>query len=68
MKDNKELMQSIKNELSDILIYSLNFANKLSIDMSEAIRKKIEENNRKYPVNLARGKAEKYTAYEGMKK
>ena len=68
MKANKELMQSIKNELSDIMIYSLNFANKLDIDMSEAIRKKIEENNRKYPADLARGKADKYTAYEEMNK
>jgi len=68
IKNNREFMQSIKNELSDIMIYSLNFANKLDIDISEAIRNKIDENNRKYPVNLARGKAEKYTAYEEMKK
>lgn len=67
IKSNKKLIQSLKNELSDILIYSFNFANKLDIDISEAIKNKIEENNRKYPAELVKGRAEKYTAYQERK-
>lgn len=61
---NAELMDSLKNELADLIIYSLTFANKLGIDVSEAVRSKIEENTRKYPAELVKGKAEKYTDYK----
>ena len=35
----------------------------LGLDISEIVSKKIDENNRKYPVEKAYGKADKYTSY-----
>ena len=64
IKSNNKLLQSLQNELADIIIYSLNFADQLDIDVSEAVKSKLEENNKKYPVELVKGKSDKYTEYE----
>lgn len=50
----------ISDELADIIIYSLSLANKLEIDISSAVLKKIEKNGQKYPVEKAYGSAKKY--------
>ena len=44
-------------------IYAFLMGNDLGIDISEIVSRKIDENNRKYPVKKAYGKADKYTAY-----
>ena len=51
----------ICEELADVLIYALLLANKLGENPIEIMRKKIEINARKYPPELARGNAKKYT-------
>ena len=43
IKSDRKLMQSLEEELADIIIYSLNFANQLDIDVSEIIKHKLEE-------------------------
>ncbi len=48
-----------KEEIADVLIYLVNLADRLGIDPVEAALEKLEVNRAKYPVNLARGKAEK---------
>ena len=40
----------VKEEVADILIYLLRFADKLNIDLDAAVRSKIEKNAQKYPV------------------
>ncbi len=50
----------IKDELADVVIYALEFANVTGIDLSEAIRVKMQQNARKYPVEKAKGRSEKY--------
>ena len=45
-----EKMEKIKEELADVLIYSLSLANTLNLDVSTIVRKKIELNAKKYPV------------------
>jgi NTP pyrophosphatase (non-canonical NTP hydrolase) len=52
---------SLRHEIADVLIYALLFCNELKIDIPEAIREKLELNRTRYPVELARGKATKYT-------
>ena len=42
-------------------------ADALDLDVSEIIRDKIAVNNRKYPVEKAYGKADKYTAFSESK-
>ncbi len=53
-------MEGIKDELADIIIYSILFADTLNIDLDEILDKKIEKNNIKYPIEKAFGKKDKY--------
>ena len=61
--DNEKKIKKIKEELADVLIYSLLMRNDLGLDFSEIVNTKIEENNRKYLSENACGRADKYTAY-----
>jgi len=38
------------DEIADIVIYCLAFANRTGIDISEAVKRKVSKNRRKYPV------------------
>jgi dCTP diphosphatase len=51
----------IAEELADVAIYALEFANATGIDLAAAIEAKMEANARKYPVEKARGRSDKYT-------
>lgn len=42
--------EHLKEELADVLIYSISLANRLDIDITQAILDKIEKNGLKYPV------------------
>ena len=46
------------------MIYSMQLADKLHVDMEQIILDKMEKNEKKDPVEKARGNAEKYDAYE----
>ena len=50
----------VKEELADILIYSLLLANKYNLDVQTIIESKLKKNSEKYPVDKARGSAKKY--------
>jgi dCTP diphosphatase len=50
----------VKRELADVLIYCLLLADRLGADVDDLIVAKIEENARKYPVDRARGRSDKY--------
>jgi NTP pyrophosphatase (non-canonical NTP hydrolase) len=54
-------IEKIKDELADVLIYSLLLANDLELNIEEIINKKIEQNKRKYPIEKAFGVKTKYT-------
>jgi len=53
----------IREELADILIYALEFANRTGIDVSKAIDDKIRVNGIKYPVAKAKGNSKKYDEF-----
>lgn len=61
--DSEKKIAKIKEELADVLIYALLIGNDLGLDISEIVYAKLDENKRKYPVEKAYGKSEKYTAY-----
>ena len=42
----------------------IRLADKLDINLTTAAQRKIEVNERKYPVEKAKGNAKKYTEYE----
>lgn len=54
---NKE---KVKEELADILAFSLLLADKYEFDVKEIVLEKIRKNAEKYPVDKAKGTAKKY--------
>ena len=50
----------IADELADVVIYALEFANATGLDVAAAIAAKMAANAEKYPVEKARGNAAKY--------
>lgn len=61
IKKDKNFKQEVEDELADVVTYCINFANSLDIDISSAVRNKIDKNDAKYPADKAKGKATKYT-------
>lgn len=51
----------IADELADVVIYALEFANATGLDVAASIEAKMAANAKKYPVEKARGRADKYT-------
>ena len=51
----------IEDEIADVFIYALEFANICGIDLAQAVEAKLAKNAAKYPVEKARGRSEKYT-------
>ena len=59
--DEEYDLEHIKEELADVMVYSQNLLDKLGLDADEIINNKMTQNEAKYPVEKARGKADKYT-------
>jgi NTP pyrophosphatase (non-canonical NTP hydrolase) len=49
LQKNKE---NIKEEIADVLIYSLMLCSRLDLDVKEIIEEKMVKNGRKYPVSI----------------
>jgi len=58
-----EKIEQVKEEIADVMIFLTNLADKLGIDPLDAAKTKIEKNKYKYPIKLAKGKADKYTEF-----
>lgn len=52
--------EEVALELADVLLYLVRLADVLDIDLTEAARRKLALNARRYPVEKARGRADKY--------
>ena len=53
----------VSEELADSFNYLIRVADKLGVNLIEVANKKIDKNADKYPVELVRGSAKKYTEY-----
>lgn len=53
----------VREEIADVQIYLIRIADKLGIDIFEAVEQKIEKNHKKYPADKVRGSSKKNTAY-----
>jgi dCTP diphosphatase len=53
----------IADEVADVAVYLIEFADNLGIDLEKAILEKLEKNAAKYPVERAKGSAKKYTEF-----
>ena len=56
VRDDANAMQQIREELADIMAYLLSFASTMKIDISSALREKMEKNAFKYPAEEYRGR------------
>jgi NTP pyrophosphatase (non-canonical NTP hydrolase) len=56
-----ERRKKIEEELADVVIYALEFANMTGMDVAAVIEAKMSANAKKYPVEKARGRSDKYT-------
>ena len=59
--DEEYDLQHVKEELADVMVYSQNLLDKLGLDADEIINMKMTQNEKKYPVDKAKGNAVKYT-------
>ena len=60
-KSSEEVNESrLKEELADILTFSLLLADKHGLDISTIIKEKLAQNEAKYPVDKSKGSAKKY--------
>ncbi|MFJ1562135.1 nucleotide pyrophosphohydrolase [Streptomyces mirabilis] len=64
MEDPARAVQ-VREEMADVFAYLLRLADVLGLDLEQALTEKIETNRRKYPVHVARGRADKYTQLGG---
>ena len=51
----------VRDELADVLSYCILMADVCGLDLDEIMNAKIDRNEAKYPVEMARGSAAKYT-------
>ena len=56
-----EKKAKIEEELADVMLFALQFANMTGIDISTAVQAKIVKNMAKYPIEKAKGRSAKYT-------
>jgi len=52
IKNNRETIDRIKEEVADVMMYILCLSNQLDLDLSEAVLAKLEKNRAKYDKNV----------------
>jgi len=60
---SSEQLENISDEIADIQLYLVRFADKVGIDIGSAVDKKIEKNELKYPADKVKGSSKKYSDY-----
>jgi NTP pyrophosphatase (non-canonical NTP hydrolase) len=56
----EDTLDEVSLEMADIMIYLIRLADKLDVDLLEAVDRKIGLNAKKYPVDKSKGLAVKY--------
>jgi NTP pyrophosphatase (non-canonical NTP hydrolase) len=59
----KEKIHHLSEELADVYYFVLLLAHESGIDLNQAFNDKMKINEKKYPVDKARGSSKKYTEY-----
>lgn len=57
------MKERIEEEIADIASFLLLLCNELEIDLPDALQRKIQKNEDKYPADKVRGSARKYNEY-----
>ncbi|MEA5115940.1 MAG: nucleotide pyrophosphohydrolase [Geobacteraceae bacterium] len=53
--------EEIEDEIADVLFFLIRFSQRFNIDLTNALLRKIDKSDKKYPVEKAKGKNTKYT-------
>ena len=61
VKETEKRRAEIEQELADVIIVALTFANVTNIDIAQAVKDKLALTAKRYPVELSKGKCTKYT-------
>lgn len=59
--DTEYDLQHVKEELADVLVYCRDMLDALNLDEDEIINMKMDMNEKKYPVEKAKGNNKKYS-------
>ncbi len=57
-------LEHVKEELADVIIYCRDLLDKLGLDEDEIVNSKMAKNEKKYPMEKAKGNSTKYTDFE----
>ena len=58
--ENSEKKEHIEDEMADVLYFLIRMAQRYNIDLSEALDRKMEKNEKKYSVDKFKGSNKKY--------
>lgn len=57
-------LKEVRHEMADVLVYLVRLADKLDVDLFQAVEEKMVLNCAKYPAELVRGDMRKYDEYK----
>ncbi len=60
---SEETKARVADEIADVQVYLARLADRLGIDIAAAVEQKMQKNAEKYPAELVRGSARKYSEY-----
>lgn len=58
--DNNYDKKEVCDELADVMIYCIHMADSLGVDIEKIINNKMDENEKKYPIEKYKGSSKKY--------
>lgn len=58
--DTEYKLENVREELADVIVYCVDMVEELGLDVDEIVNAKMDINEKKYPVEKARGTAKKY--------
>jgi len=56
---SEEQMARVREEIADVAIYLIRLADRLGVDLGDAIQEKIDANGVRYPADAVRGSSDK---------
>lgn len=59
--DNNFDKKEVSDELADVIVYCIHMADSLGVNIEDIINSKMDKNEKKYPVEKAKGNSKKYT-------
>ncbi len=59
--ENPQQREDVEDELADVLFFLIRFSQRFNVDLAEALVRKIEKSEKKYPIEKSKGSNRKYT-------